>query len=535
MTVQAVSVLAALRTPRLVRAHRLAIATLGAISIAFTAADLAGMTRVGLYDETLGALRWDLPVELLARLLMVGLAVFCAAVTRGSRDTRLLMWALVLSSFDVFWQTSYGHGGIEWAAMAVKYTGVPAGLMCLMRFCANFGEGDLRAARTTIYNAAPYAAAVLAAIGLSRGITHIQNCEMYHNGWVCLQNGPLVVGTYNAYIAGDVALRLACIAAAAIGVFCSAKKMRLQLALVALTCILLALGTVLDFTARFTPAAGGVQASFIYADALTVLFFPAGLTIALFARQLFDVDVDPVLRRVLALTVATAAALLIFALSHALLHRFALVHLIGYAAGVRPDLGTWLTHHEWAPDAIVGALLLMFFRLLEEPTLRFIDDFVLPDRKQRLERLRDIGERLFAFQELRELDEYNVARKVRAAAGCVFVDVFLGDGNGRYYPRPDMYTDAVRPHAIAAADPIVAQYLSKGARASLRQRTEWANADVAFPMLVGKQLYGFLACGRKYHPTLDGVYDAFDSQELHELEVLARQLGMVLHGLGATL
>src|SRR5579872_6049908 len=469
MTAEAATIRAELRSTQLVKLHRLGVIALAVLSVCFVARDLA-----------LDWNRGDLLAEGIARLLMTVLAVFCACVTKGNRNTRLLMWALLLLSFDVYWQTAYGHGGVEWLAMAVKYLALPIGLMCLVRFCANFGDGDYRGLRARIYDWAPVAAIIVAGFGLARGVTWIHTFDQYVSTGV-FTGDRWSEYMYNGYLISDAALRFTTIVAAVTGLARSSEPYRSQLALIVCSCAVLALGTILDFAGRIPPAGSAWRTGLMYLDASTTLLFPIGLSVALFARQLFDVNVDYVLRRAMALTIATGVTIALFSLADALLKTFIVPNVKGAFAG-----------RDWIADASVGFVLVLFFQRLEKHSLEAIDEYVLPARKERLSRLRAIGEGLLQITSLNELFAFNLADRVKAAAGAQFVDVFLRNPSGTYKPMPQLCNEGVPAPEIDRADPLITDGLRNGKHAVFGRGSPWPNGGTAFPMFAAADLYGFV-------------------------------------------
>ncbi|MBV9438496.1 MAG: hypothetical protein JOZ24_00740, partial [Candidatus Eremiobacteraeota bacterium] len=113
--------------------------------------------------------RPDLQIELVARGLMLVLALFAVTRTAGDRDTRLLIWAVVLVSLDAYWQTTYRHLGgrpLEWAEMIVKYVAVGTGLGVLLRLCAQFGDAPRMRFRALLHDWSFAIGGALTAVGL---------------------------------------------------------------------------------------------------------------------------------------------------------------------------------------------------------------------------------------------------------------------------------------------------------------------------------------------------------------------------------
>ena len=83
--------------------RRLGVYLVIAISAGFVVVDTigGGLTRN----------RPDLAIELVARVFMLVLAVLASLRTQGDRDLRLLLWAVICISLDVYWQNTYRHFG----------------------------------------------------------------------------------------------------------------------------------------------------------------------------------------------------------------------------------------------------------------------------------------------------------------------------------------------------------------------------------------------------------------------------------------
>ncbi|HEY9085896.1 MAG TPA: hypothetical protein VIN40_08205 [Candidatus Tyrphobacter sp.] len=483
------------------RWHQRAIYAFVALSLAFVVVD-------SVRDWHLH--RADLQLESLARLFMLVVAVLAAYLTRGHHHTRLLMWGLVGLSFDVYWETAYGYAGFQWVAMAIKYLGVPFGLVCVTRLAATFGEGPRSGVRELIYRAAPAMGVVVAALGLLHGYLYITNC--YRVGGGCEFISTLAIRSYGWYVVADALIRIVTIAAAVIGLFSSSEKYRSRLVLIAGSCVLLATGTSIDFLARVVPPATVWISGLQYVDAVTTLLFPIGLLIALLRRQLFDLDY--VIRRWLAFTIAAGFVVITFAVCEQLLQ-------------IALSRFTWPIGPRWLPEVLVGVAITLLFKPVDKLSMESIDRYILPDRKKRLDALRRLAAKLALTDNIADLTRQ--LETLKKSAGASFADVFLRDAGGDY--APFTWSTEVRP-ALVAGTASAVQRLSAGKAVRLKERNRTIpKAHLLLPMPVAGKLFGILACGRKY---LDSEDDRYDPAEIGELEAVARQAGAALYALHAT-
>lgn len=483
------------------RGHQRAVYVLVALSLAFVIADTIGDWHRH---------RVDLQLESLARIFMLVVAVLAAYLTKGHHSTRLLMWGLVGISLDVYWETAYGYGGFQWVAMAVKYLGVPFGLVCLTRLAANFGEGERSGIRELIYVAAPAMGVAVAAVGLMHGFLYITDCYRINGG--CEFVSVFAIRTYGWYVVADALIRIVTIAAATIGLFASPEKYRSRLVLIAASCVLLAAGTSIDFLARVIPGATAWIPGLQYVDALTTLLFPIGLLIALLRRQLFDLDY--VIRRWLAFTMAVGFSVVAFTVCEELLQ----AALSKFAWNVGP---------RWLPDVFIGVAVTLLFKPVDKIAMESIDRYILPDRKKRLDALRRLAGKLALADNIAEL--LRQLKTLKKAAGATFADIFLGDGRGDYAPFT-WSTEACPAPVMGTAS--VVQRLGVGKAVRLKDHNRIVpKAHLLLPMPVAGKLFGILACGPKH---LDGEDDRYDPQEVSELEAVARQAGAALYALHAT-
>lgn len=258
----------------------------------------------------LGGRRADLAIELLARALMLVLAVLAARETKGDLRLRLLLWAVVLVSFDTYWQSTYRYLGgkpIEWLELFVKYAAVPAGLALLLRLCVRFGNGMPDRLRGWLDRYAFPFGAVLALIGLVHGSLYVRSCYFFVPGRDQCLVSPAAVASLDAYLVADALLRLAIVAAAAISYVRASREYKHRTLLVVAASVVFALGTATHFVSRLYV---GYDAAVLLAlaDAVTMLFFPLALLYASTRGKLFDVEFT--VRRIVS---AVLAALVLFA------------------------------------------------------------------------------------------------------------------------------------------------------------------------------------------------------------------------------
>jgi hypothetical protein len=477
-----------------------------ALSAAFIVLDAVG--------GGLNPRRLDLGIELVARALMLLLAVLAARRTQGDRNLTLLLWAVICISLDTYWQTTYRHLGgkpLEWIEMGVKYVSVGLGLGLLLRLCASFGDAASSRLRASLGRSALALGAVLSLIGFWHGIVYIQNCRFFVTGTDQCIIGDRAVFALDAYLIADAMLRAAIVAAALIGYLRSSPEFRQRTLLVAFASVIFALGTIVHFLARLNlPYDAGLTLEVV--DALTTLLFPLGLLYAATRKRLFDVEY--LVKRSISYTLASLIVAVILVAVELFIHDLLLALL--KTGGNRPL--------EYA----VGVPFLLLWKPLEQYISERVDRVILPERQKRRDRLRSVIARIPFVENLVELEQI-LRHALGHAVSATFADIFVHDGKGGYGaylssrdPRPPYLPESQPPLPLLARR----KHVCLGCN-----HEEIPDAELAVTMPVGGKPFGILLCGR---PDRNEV-DHFATDEIAEISMFATMAASALFAHGVKL
>ncbi|HZO95639.1 MAG TPA: GAF domain-containing protein [Candidatus Baltobacteraceae bacterium] len=440
----------------------------------------------------------DLFIEAFGRIAICGLALYAVETTKGDRNVPLLVAGLVGMSFDVQWQSAW-HGedrwrglsasnAVWWLTMACKYAGVAIGLTALLRLMARFGGVPCGRVRSAIWTIAPWLGVVFAGVGFAHGIAWVSQCSVVAGSSQCIPWDTDVASavTARAYLATDALIRVLLVvtAVAAVPIVLPECKNRTEIMLVA--AVVFALGTALDFSTRLA-GIGGEPIEIV--DALTTVAFPVLLFVAAMFRSLFDVEY--VFERS---TVYTTLALLIVVLITAVDQTFHFM-LAKLAQGHDDDATLPARLAEYTFDVGAGGIFLFFFKPIEEGLTGVVRNAaVLRDRTERVDALRDLGEKLCTMKSPARLAR-TVVTDISRKAEVDFSDLFMRGEDGRYVAFAS--SRSPKPHPIDADDPVLKRL--KGAKpVRLRGRAPaLPGIELAVPMRLGGTLYGILACGPK--------------------------------------
>ncbi len=236
------------------------------------------------------AFRLDLFFECLARLGMLVLAALMLrkwlAEARYEGQRRLLLCGLLGLSLDVYWQLAYS-GAFQWFAMLLKFAGVATGLMCFIALTASFGNGARGTRfRVVLRLVAPLMGLVVFIAGVALGFGWMAHCRSGAGG--CYVDDAFSIWSYRAYFIADSTARLLIFAAALAAVITSPEN-RQRLLLVAVSCMLLAAGTAIDFTVRLATVPPDTVFALQVLDAILTLLFVLGMFVAITKNRMFDV------------------------------------------------------------------------------------------------------------------------------------------------------------------------------------------------------------------------------------------------------
>jgi hypothetical protein len=491
---------------RLSVSRRLGVYSCVAISGGFIAVDAlnGGLSRT----------RLDLGIELVARALMLVLAVLASSRTQGDRNLRLLMWGVIAISLDAYWQNTYRHFGgkpLEWLEMVVKYAGVGVGLGLLLRLCASFGDAPVGRLRAWLRDWSLAAAALVSLVGLWHGVVYIQSCFFFVHGTDQCIIGDQGVFALDAYLVGNALLRAAIVVAALIGYLRSSPEYRQRTLLIAFASIVFALGTIVHFLARLNLPYDAVLVLQI-ADAVTTLLFPLALLYAATRKRLFDVEY--LVKRSVSYTLASLIVAGILIAVELFIHErlFGLLNI----------------KENQLLDYAVGIPFLLLWRPLEHRIGERVDHIILPERQRRHKRLRAVISRIPFVEDLVELEQL-LRRALHDAVSATFADIFVHDGKDGYGaylssrdPQPAYLSDKQPPLPQLARR----KHLCLGC-----SHDDIPDAELAVTMPVGGKPYGILLCGR---PDRDEV-DHFASDEIADISTFATMAASALFAHGVKL
>jgi hypothetical protein len=503
--------------PARLDAERVAMFACVAASAAFIVLDVKG----GAFDPA----RPDLGIELVARVLMLVLALLAGVRMRNSPEVRLLVWAVLFVSLDAYWQTTYKHVGgrlLEWIEMVVKYVAVGLGLSLLLRLCSRFGDAPPMRFRSFFHDWSLAIGAALAVVGLVHGIIYIQHCYYFDPATgECILDQATLLST-RAYLIANAAVRLAIVAAAVIGYRRSTLRYKQRTMLVAYFSVWFALGTAIDFLAR-QPLPYFAVLLLQIGDAVTTLLFPLGLLYAATRKRLFDVEY--------VVKIATSYSLsivLVLAGFETLLHE--LWKLLE---------GHWLKalrDHETASEAVVftvvaieffaGVLFVLGWRKLEK-WLEKVLDRTMPERTERLDRLRGLIKKIPYVASLSELRK-ELRDGLTAAVSAQFADIFLHDGKAGFGAY--ISNRAPEPLYLREDEPPLTEIARGGHLCLGCQDEKVPEAELAMPMPVRGKPYGVLICGAPLHEIVHFAHD-----EIEHLKEFAAAAGAALFAFGAKL
>jgi hypothetical protein len=471
----------------------------------------AGFIIVDAAGGGLNPRRLDLAIELIARVLMLALAVLAARRTQGDRNLRLLLWAVICISLDTYWQTTYRHFGgkpLEWIELVVKYVAIGLGLGLLLRLCASFGDAGAGRIRSWLRRAALPLGAVLTLIGLWHGVVYIENCYFFVPGTDQCIIGDQGVFSLDAYLVADALLRAAIVVAAVSGYLRSSPDYRQRTLLVAFSSVIFALGTIVDFLARLDLPYDAVVTLQII-DALTTLLLPLGLLYAATRRRLFDVEY--IVKRSVSYTLASLIVAAILTGVEIGVH-----HLLFQLFDIRENL---------ALQYAVGIPFLLLWRPLEHRIGERVDHVILPERQKRRDRLRSVIARIPFVESLVELEQV-LHHALTHAVSATFADIFVHDGKGGYGaylssrdPRPQYLPETQPPLPLLARR----KHLCLGCH-----HEDIPDAELAVTMPIGGKPFGILLCGR---PDRNEV-DHFANDEIGEISMFATMAASALFAHG---
>jgi hypothetical protein len=494
-------------------ADQVAVFACAALSAAFVILDVRG----GAFD----AARPDLGIELVARVLMLVLALLAAVRMRNNPEARLLVWAVLFVSLDAYWQTTYKHVGgrpLEWTEMVVKYVAVGAGLGLLLRLCSRFGDAPPMRFRSFLHDWSLAIGAALAAIGLMHGIVYIQHCYYFDPATgECIADNATILST-RAYLIADAVVRLAIVAAAVIGYRYSTLQYKQRTMLVAYFSVWFALGTAIDFLAR-QPLPYFAVLLLQVGDAVTTLLFPLGLLYAATRKRLFDVEY--VVKMTTSYSLSTLVVVLLLAGVETLLHEL------------------WMKpfHPEEQPskESMLFLVAIEFFAgvsfvLCWKPFERWLEkvlDRTMPERTERLERLRGLINKIPYVASLTELRK-ELREGLSAAVSAQFADIFLHDGKAGFGAY--ISNRAPEPLYLSESEPPLTE-IARGGHVCLGCQDETVpKAELAVPMPVRGKPYGVLICGAPLHEIVHFAHD-----EIEHLKEFAATAGSALFAFGAKL
>jgi len=476
----------------------------------------------------------DVLLEAAARLGVIGVAYL--AIRRSAHEyVWLLIWGLILTSFDTFWAAPGEHWApLRDAMMILKYTAFPVGLVFLTRFTAEFGGPGCDVGRIRNFvrvHAWPLGVA-LAIAGLGHGITFLQGClysEQSRDFTICPQR---TLDWYDAYLLIDVMMRVGMIVAAIAGLYV-ARRTRARFVVLSVACMIFAFGTALDFIARVFPslpvvgALDGKDGALI--DALSTVAFPIGLLVAIGRSELYDVKY--LLHRGAVVTaVATLLSGVWYTLQKVIEHtlHFFFTHETATALGaehevVRHAIDAIVVVPHAVIDVILGVVVTLLYKPLDRTLSEIVERKIFPDRGKRLRALRRCIEDLPAITEVHALEQ--LMMKTAIHCGTLPFSFFKPKDEGCFaavVPRDDNL-DA----SFAADDHCVAM-LAEGKMVKSGVGRVFPGAVIAAPVVLGGKLRGVLVSG----PPLRYEPQEFVAEEERELVSLAREAGAALLALG---
>ncbi|MDB5039839.1 MAG: hypothetical protein JWN27_565 [Candidatus Eremiobacteraeota bacterium] len=493
--------------------ERVAVFACAALSAAFIVLDVKG----GAFD----AARPDLGIELVARVLMLILALFATVRMRSNPEVRLLVWAVLFVSLDAYWQTTYKHVGgrpLEWIEMVVKYVGVGAGLGVLLRLCSSFGDAPPTRFRAFLHDRAYAIGAALAVVGLVHGVIYIQHCYYFDPGTgECVFDNATLFST-RAYLIANAAVRLAIVAAAVIGYRRSTLEYKQRTMVVAYFSVWFALGTAVDFVAR-QPLPYFAVLLLQVGDAVTTLLFPLGLLYAATRKRLFDVEY--VVKKTTSYSLSALVVLLLLAGVETLLHELWMGPFHGEEHPSRESSLSLV-----AIEFFAGVLFVLCWKPFEK-WLEEVLDRTMPERAERLERLRGLINKIPYVASLAEL-RTELRDGLSAAVSAQFADIFLHDGNAGFGAY--ISNRAPEPLYLSENEPPVTE-IARGGHVCLGCQDEKVpKAELALPMPVRGKPYGILICGAPLHEIVHFAHD-----EIERLKEFAATAGSALFAFGAKL
>jgi hypothetical protein len=501
-----------------------AVFAFAALSAAFVILDVLGV-REGAFNPKD---RVDLGIELVARVLMLMLAIFAAIRTQSDPEVRLLVWAVLLVSLDTYWQTTYKHLGgrsLEWVEMVVKYVGIGLGLGLLLRLCSRFGDAPPIRFRSFLHDWSFVIGAALSAIGLLHGVLYIQQPCQYFVSGECLLRDDVTVLSTKAYLTADAAIRLAIVAAAVIGYRFSTLAYKQRTMLVAYFSVWFALGTAIDFLARQQlPDAAVIFLQ--VGDAVTTLLFPLGLLYAATRKRLFDVEY------VVKITTSFSLSWVVIVLLIAGLETF-LEELwkLSQEHWLTPLKGSKAASE--AVDYFVvtikfsaGVLFVLLWRPCEK-WLEKVFDRTMPERTERIDRLRELIKKIPYIASLTEL-RTELRDGLSAAVSAKFADIFLHDGKAGFGAY--LSNRVPEPLYLREDEPPLTEIARGGDVCLSCHDVKVPQAELAVHMPVRGKPYGILICGAPLHEILH-----FARDERENLKEFAAVAGSALFAFGAKL
>lgn len=505
-------------------AHRLPLSRFAvyapvALSAAFIVLDAAG----GGVDSR----RPDTGIELIGRVLMLIVAVLAARKTGGDRRLGLLLWGVVLLSFDTYWQTTYRNFGgkpLELIELVVKYLATGVGLGLLLRFCATFGDDSGDRFRRWIATWSLAIGSALAAVGLLHGVLYVQSCYFFSHGDECIISQPAALAL-NAYLVADALVRLAIVVAAVRSYVCSSPDHSQRTLLVSAASFLFALGTFVDFVARLNLPYDAVLALQFF-DAVTTVLFPLGLLYAATHRQLFDVEY--VVKRSAVVTITTSCIVAAWAIAitaaELFFHHRALHGVVIAAHQLGEFLKLDVLRHveEGQLDYAVGIPFLLLWKPLESRLDKPVEQVVLrPERPRQRDRLRSLIDRI-AFVSNRTELEHLLLKALRKGIRSTFADIFVRDEAGGF--KAYLSSRDPQPAYLNETQPPIPR-LARRKHICLKCRHEdLPNYELMVRMMAGGKYIGVLVCG----PPSNGEIPHFAPDTIEEIELFASMAASAL-------
>jgi hypothetical protein len=484
-----------------------------------------------LLDATGGGLdlrRLALGIELLARILMVILAVIAIGKSRGGLNASLVAGALVCASLDTYWQTTYRYFGsnrLEWIEMLVKYAATGLGLALLLRVCARFGAASGRRSLRWLERWSLPIGAALSSVGVVHGISYIRSCYFYVPDQNQCIIGEPAMHWLNAYLIVDALVRLLIVAAAVIAYFRSSPSQREHTFLVALAGSVFGVGAAVEFLGRLRSSydAALVLQTF---DAITTITFPLLLLVAIRRRELFDVRYP--FKIAVSYTLATALVLASWYVTSIIveitLHQGVHTALLPIEHRLPADF------FEYA----VGLPFLIAWKPVEKWLEASVENLIMADRKERRERLYEFMRKIPHIDDLAELEHHLQTALSKAVYGK-FAEIFVPAGKSKIGirlssrdPQPEVQPPILHrtraPFLSRTEDPVTK--VCRGERCSNYKNPKIPGGKLAIPMLGGGKPFGMLVCGAP-HETRD-----FAPDEKDELTDFAAAAGSALFALG---